>query len=423
MLLRSMWAIWVLTFLLAGCKPNWWVEPVVDASGGGFQWTLPFPSGEYWQLTQGPGGGSHVNWGFQYGDDSFALDFSQAGCEPYGKDVTPIAPGLVIKVYKDGDGDSGYGNSVLIFHNNGYISRYGHLSELFVRAGEQVEVDDVIGQVGNTGYVVGFACSDYPGTHLHLVLYKSNVGVAFDSLSGVSDLDAGCWYSRDGFVSCSGNPGDYEASDPQGGGGGDFDLSLVTVDPKEGTEDRTHFVWVAVVDSPSEKPEATLWIHNPLHNVDYPFAMETESEESPWVFTYRKSLLDPVDYPYWVEVEGESGYVESAESTVEVQPESSLIPDYLLFFERADDGEAAEDWFNWEALFRSRVDMDMTLKIVNPEDGYVYSFPMEMDELQSDFWIGSYGKTLSDQTIYPYWVLGSNAYGVDTSEVHSVEAY
>ena len=84
--------ILILFLVLTGCKPKWWIDPV-DATGGPFQLTLPFPSGEYWQLTQGPGGVSHKDWGFSYGDDRFALDFSQAGCKPYGKAVTPIAPG------------------------------------------------------------------------------------------------------------------------------------------------------------------------------------------------------------------------------------------------------------------------------------------------------------------------------------------
>jgi murein DD-endopeptidase MepM/ murein hydrolase activator NlpD len=53
----------------------------------------------------------------------------------------------------------GYGNWIEIDHNNGYTTRYGHLSKIYVKKGETVEKGHVIGAMGSTGRS--------SGTHLH----------------------------------------------------------------------------------------------------------------------------------------------------------------------------------------------------------------------------------------------------------------
>lgn len=420
MLLRMMWVIMTLVTMLCSCKGN---DPL-NANGGALRLTLPFPSGEYWQLTQAYNGGSHVDWGFNYGDDRYALDFSQAGCEPYGKPVTPMAPGRVLRVFQDGVNDSGYGNSVLLDHGHGLVSRYAHLSQTLVNEGEWVTVDDRIGHVGNTGYVNGFACGSHPGTHLHVALYKDGRAIPPEPLSGQNHMEVGCWYSREGDRSCSGNPGDYNPSNNgDHGGASSFEITMTSVSPSEGLEDQTHFVWVAVIDSPENKPEVTLWIRNPLDAVNYPFTMSTDSEQSPWVFTYRKVLQDQADYPFWVEAESLGDQHFSNQETVTTHAWSGSAPEYSNFLQLPSDGEAGEDWFTWETRFTSYAPLSMTLKIVNPGDGVIYSFPMEADPYGSRDWIGSYQKTLRDQTVYPFWVEGSNVHGSETSPVYSVEAY
>lgn len=50
---------------------------------------------------------------------------------------------------------SGEGNTVSIAHANGYESMYLHLSRMFVRAGERVEMGKTIGLVGSTGLSTG----------------------------------------------------------------------------------------------------------------------------------------------------------------------------------------------------------------------------------------------------------------------------
>lgn len=61
----------------------------------------------------------------------------------------------------------GLGIAVIINHNNGYQSLYGHLNGTFVKQGQAVQKGQPIGSMGNTGY--SFGC------HLHLeVKYGGN---------------------------------------------------------------------------------------------------------------------------------------------------------------------------------------------------------------------------------------------------------
>lgn len=61
------------------------------------------------------------------------------------------------------DSMSGYGNAIIINHNNGYKTLYGHLSKINVKAGQVVEQGEAIGVMGNTGHSFG--------THLHFEVY------------------------------------------------------------------------------------------------------------------------------------------------------------------------------------------------------------------------------------------------------------
>ena len=45
----------------------------------------------------------------------------------------------------------GYGRMVEIDHGNGLSTRYGHLSEIHVKIGDQIRIGQVIGAVGSTG--------------------------------------------------------------------------------------------------------------------------------------------------------------------------------------------------------------------------------------------------------------------------------
>lgn len=68
-----------------------------------------------------------------------------------GTPVLAVAKGKVLYVGPAGD----YGNTILIQHENGDKSLYGHLSEFSVRAGQTVEAGTQIGLVGSTGRSTG----------------------------------------------------------------------------------------------------------------------------------------------------------------------------------------------------------------------------------------------------------------------------
>jgi len=66
---------------------------------------------------------------------------------PIGTKVAAPADGVVVTVAEKG----GYGKSIVIDHGYGMLTRYGHLADYNVRAGQRVKRGDIIGFVGNTG--------------------------------------------------------------------------------------------------------------------------------------------------------------------------------------------------------------------------------------------------------------------------------
>lgn len=70
---------------------------------------------------------------------------------PVGTPVQTIGSGRVVFAGRKG----GEGNMVQVAHSNGYETMYLHLSRMFVRAGERVEIGKTIGLVGSTGLSTG----------------------------------------------------------------------------------------------------------------------------------------------------------------------------------------------------------------------------------------------------------------------------
>lgn len=70
---------------------------------------------------------------------------------PVGTPVQTIGTGRVVFAGRKG----GEGNMVQIAHPNGYETMYLHLSRMYVRNGERVEIGKTIGLVGNTGLSTG----------------------------------------------------------------------------------------------------------------------------------------------------------------------------------------------------------------------------------------------------------------------------
>jgi len=76
------------------------------------------------------------------------------------------------------------GQTIVISHGNGVISRYGHLSKFMIRKGANVKRGQSIGQVGSTGRSTG--------PHLHYEIWIRNVQVNpadfFYDLAGADDV-------------------------------------------------------------------------------------------------------------------------------------------------------------------------------------------------------------------------------------------
>lgn len=76
-----------------------------------------------------------------------------------GTPIRPIANGVVSEVHY---GFFGLGHYVVIQHDNGYQSTYGHMGSIFVNVGDHVNQTSYIGEVGLTGHTTG------PHTHLEI---------------------------------------------------------------------------------------------------------------------------------------------------------------------------------------------------------------------------------------------------------------
>ena len=87
---------------------------------------------------------------------------------PYGSPVLAPKSGTVIQAGWNG----GYGISVMIKHNDGIITLFGHMCDWNVSEGQQVVQGQVIGWCGSTG--------NSDGPHIHYTMYKN--GAAIDPL-------------------------------------------------------------------------------------------------------------------------------------------------------------------------------------------------------------------------------------------------
>ncbi|WP_293917067.1 peptidoglycan DD-metalloendopeptidase family protein [Apibacter sp.] len=79
-----------------------------------------------------------------------------------GDPIHATANGVVIFANVRG----GYGNCIIIKHNFGYETLYGHLSKINVKEGQTVKAGDVIGQLGSTGRSTG------PHVHYEIIYNK-----------------------------------------------------------------------------------------------------------------------------------------------------------------------------------------------------------------------------------------------------------
>lgn len=89
------------------------------------------------------------------------------------REIYPAYPGQVLSA---GWSNSGYGNNIVLIHNtpDGIIfTRYAHLSQIYVSAGDTVGYNDQIGYMGNTG--------NSTATHLHFEVIVDYNGDGYPS--------------------------------------------------------------------------------------------------------------------------------------------------------------------------------------------------------------------------------------------------
>jgi murein DD-endopeptidase MepM/ murein hydrolase activator NlpD len=85
---------------------------------------------------------------------------------------TPIAAAAGGQVVLASSG-YGYGNYVIVRHDNGYETLYAHLTEIYVAQGQWVAQGEAVGTVGSTGWATG--------PHLHFEVRVG--GATVDPLS------------------------------------------------------------------------------------------------------------------------------------------------------------------------------------------------------------------------------------------------
>lgn len=91
---------------------------------------------------------------------------------PTGTHVMPVAPGVV--VYSGSR--SGYGNTVIVEHENGIITLYAHNSRILVAVGQSVTAESTLALSGSTGRSTG--------PHLHFEAWQAGTNVTATFLPG-----------------------------------------------------------------------------------------------------------------------------------------------------------------------------------------------------------------------------------------------
>lgn len=82
-----------------------------------------------------------------------------------GEDIVAVKSGKILHVGIS----STYGNVVEYIIEGGYIIKYAHCNEIFVKEGDRVEQGQIIASIGNTGLSTG--------SHLHYGISKNGIDI------------------------------------------------------------------------------------------------------------------------------------------------------------------------------------------------------------------------------------------------------
>ncbi len=90
---------------------------------------------------------------------------------PIGTAIHASAAGKVISVMSNGAWNGGYGNYIVIAHNNGTHTLYAHTLKNYVRVGDSVTQGELIAKLGLTG--------DTTGAHVHFEIWDAMMPPSF----------------------------------------------------------------------------------------------------------------------------------------------------------------------------------------------------------------------------------------------------
>lgn len=143
-------------------------------SARGYAW--PVQGGK---ITQGYGMTPYAKSGAYGGAGHNGIDIGA----PSGTPVYATSAGTVVSV---GFNNNSYGKWIVIRHNDGYFSLYGHLSAQNVSNGQAVTRGQRIGAIGSTGFATG--------PHLHFTIYLPNSLRIGSSPQGAPVNPSSCGY-------------------------------------------------------------------------------------------------------------------------------------------------------------------------------------------------------------------------------------
>jgi murein DD-endopeptidase MepM/ murein hydrolase activator NlpD len=165
---------------------------------------LPFAAGAKFVVTTG-----YDTPPMHIKKDGYAIDLTQNGCDAYGQPAVAAFSGTAWIVEESGY-NGGYGTQLLIIAQGNVVARYAHLipGSIPFSVGDTIPQGTIVGEIGDTGLVMGTACAEHPGTHIHFAMDTENGDGSFaakdpEPISGYTGITVGQWYVSDNVLAAT----------------------------------------------------------------------------------------------------------------------------------------------------------------------------------------------------------------------------